>query len=241
MTILEALDEVMRKHFGTPDFGVAKSMPENSHFWAHIVLEADLKEDTGFGVSRDVVRLEELQRAAFQCIAAMDALSTGTRRYSPKSRTLEFISMRLQGHAEAAVFGDARAALMALSDWVSELRREDTFRHPAHGGRNWRAVSIARTCREIWGHGQWERQAHESLPLNALSDAAAHIGEAEYRRLAEAKAEFIRNCAPLAEKMDKPGPFGRFLEDVFEVLGVVGRNGERFSAHSALRSLSDAG
>lgn len=241
MTILEALDEVILNHLGSVDFGVAKTLPENSHFWARIILDADLKEDTVFGVSRDIVGLEELHRAAFQCIAAMDALSTGTRRYPPKSRSLEFIAMRLQGHTEAAVFGDARAALLALSDWVGELRREDTFKHPAHRGKNWRAASIARTCREVWGHGQWERKAHHSLPLNSLSDAAKQVGDAEYMRLAEEQANFIKNCAPLAEKRDKPGPFGRFLEDVFEVLGVVGRNGERYSAQSALRALSDAG
>jgi hypothetical protein len=238
VTIIEAVDAVIVKHLGTSHFPPA-DQPELPGFWARTIVDADLNETLTFGIAADAHAVEKLRRDVKTVIEGIDALAQSTIRYTPTSRSKQAISDALLGREAGSVYYDATQALRVLMDWLTELAKEPAFRRQAKGGRNWRAASVALACRNLWGFGQWHIQGRPNIPGNFFAHVET-VGLEKAEVLQREKIAFVWNCAPRTEKLDAPGPFGRFLEEVLETLGVCGREGQRLSAHSALRALSQA-
>jgi hypothetical protein len=242
MTIIEHLNKVLLKHLGTNCFGPVLSCGVETHnYWARLLLDADLNDTLFFGKSVDAEKLEVAQRSVRNLTQQLVSLSYATKHFTP----MAFSSWRIRNMLERKSrnpFTEAIDALVLLESWLTETRKSDTFKQKATPKRNWRAASVAHCCRVIWGHFHWEKAGNPRVVLNALAFPADWT---DAQRLAEInRAEefdlFIEDFAPRSEKLDCPGPFGRFLEDVLAVLGIEGREGKPFSAHSALRSLAHA-
>jgi hypothetical protein len=238
MPLKEALERVIIKHFGTATFPPADT-PDLSGFWAQTVIDANENSTLTFGESSDADAVAGLRHDVLCVLRGLDALSLSTLNFTPRTRTKEVIAGILLGKEPGAIYRDTSVALHALLGWLNDLAKEPAFRRQAKGGRNWRAASVAVACRNLWGFGQWHIQGHPD-PHSRLRLAKSDLELAEAQRLASAKVTFVMNCAPRSEKYDAPGPFGRFLEEVFEVLEIRGRDGSIVSAHSALRALSQA-
>lgn len=238
MTIVEAVDAVIVRHLGTSRFPPA-DVPELSGFWARSLIDASLNETLSFGLAADALAIEKLRRDVIAVLQGIETLSASTTRFTPTSRSRQAIVSALMGKEPGSIYQEASLNLHVLLDWVTEVGKAPAFRRQAKGGRNWRAASVAMSCRNLWGFAQWHILGKPSPSDDFLAQIAT-IGVDQAEFLQQEKAKFILNCAPRTEKHDAPGPFGRFLEDVLETLGIVGRDGHRLSAHSALRALSQA-
>ena len=105
-------------------------------------------------------------------------------------------------------------------------------RSPAHGipdyqqankKRNWRAMAVAEAARRAWGVEKWRKE-------NGYPD----IWEAGVQSAMWSKA-------PTSQHHDRPGPFGRFLNDLMETLGIFDKTGAPVSAATALNALREIG
>ena len=97
-------------------------------------------------------------------------------------------------------------------------------RRPVPYNFNAEAVSVADECRIIWAEEKWHSESQRKTTF--------WDGEpSEYRC-------FIDEYSPRHQNFYRPGPLGRFIEDVFEVLGIVNVSGEPVSAASALSALA---
>lgn len=119
-----------------------------------------------------------------------------------------------------------------------EMERRTARGPKATGKRNWQAAAVAKVAREIWAEEEWrihpDKYGH-SIVFNALYIFG--LPEKDAKQAMETRREYerhVREFANTTEKLHKPGPFGRFLNDILEVLGVRG------SAATALNSLRDA-
>jgi hypothetical protein len=242
VTTIEHLNAVLLKHLGTNCFGPARSDGvEIPKYWASLLLDADLNDTHFFGRSVDSEKLEDVHRTVRDLTQQLDSLSYATKNYTPRAFSTWRIRNMLEGKRRNP-FSEAIEALVLLELWIAETRKSETFKTKATPKRNWRAASVANFCRMIWGFAHWESQGNSRVITNALAfpaDWTAAQAAAELQRIEEFN-RFVQEFAPRAEKLDAPGPFGRFLEDVLAALGIEGRDGKAFSAHSALRSLAQA-
>ncbi|WP_143076417.1 hypothetical protein [Roseovarius lutimaris] len=112
-----------------------------------------------------------------------------------------------------------------LVDFLSEAHEKIDNAHRYHKklakaspNRNYQVISIASECRNAWGEEQW------------------HIENGEWGEGPDHE-HFVENFAPKSQNHYHPGPFGRFMEDVFECLDVRTSQGNVVSAASALEML----
>lgn len=103
-------------------------------------------------------------------------------------------------------------------------------RNPAHGishyqqankKRNWRAMAVAEAARRAWGVEKWRKE-------NGYPD----IWKPEVQSA-------MWSDAPTSQHHDRPGPFGRFLNDLMETLSIVDKTGAPVSAATALNALRE--
>jgi hypothetical protein len=117
----------------------------------------------------------------------------------------------LDGHDFQALVEEARDMFTQAQKYLSNLR-------PESQKRNWLAVSVVRECRHVWGEEHWAMKYGE-------------WGEgADYE-------EHMEKFPPKTQNHYRPGPFGRFVEDVFETCHVLNETGAVVSAATALESL----
>jgi len=172
---------------------------------------------------------------------AIDGLSQSTISADTSDGVKRKIVAAMMGKVPESRVDEARAKIADLETWLSGISSRPEYKVQAAKKRDWRAVSVADFCRKMWGRSEWARLGR---PYPVFSDGtleAVLAPEATESSYHAAFRKFVEECAPRTEKFDAPGPFGRFLEDVFGALGIHGRGGQPLSAASALRSLKEAG
>lgn len=201
-----------------------------SEYWASAILHAGLLARDRFQVSADVETFEKLERALNEVSRLSAELTySGARAFS------EECQMLWEGYPEDAL-RVGLANVEALRRAVTELRRSPTHRTAASRKLNWDAVSVAKECRSVWAQEEFDAnpEKYGTVILNALNPD----GWTEENRAARERFMLhLRDHAPKNEKNNRPGPFGRFVEDVYETLGIYGRDGEAVRAASALAAL----
>ena len=120
------------------------------------------------------------------------------------------------------------AILLDILKVVSEMSLYYRGQKRATKKRNWRAASVAGSCRDIWTQEHCESQ---SLDWQKFCSGKG-------REMSEAQR--LQRFAPTTEKQDAPGPFGRFLRDVLEALDVRADDGGPVSEKTALDSWRNA-
>lgn len=114
-----------------------------------------------------------------------------------------------------------------------------TERKAALGNRvNLPAAAVFMLCCKIWASEKWYCQ-HEGLKRDQLL-RYFFAYEPTNLNLETAFRSFVDRVIPKAIHHTRPGPFGRFVEDVFEVTPVIGRQGKPVSAATAMASLKRA-
>ena len=95
---------------------------------------------------------------------------------------------------------------------------------------SWEALSVADQCRILWAESAHMLRCFSQSSLEDNTDYS-YLYKDGYHA-------YLENYAPISQKYDAPGPFGRFLQDVFEAMEIRGDDGCAYSAHSALRALA---
>lgn len=167
-----------------------------------------------FIVSPDVEELAKLQRYLQLASQSYRQLSQGTR--------IDLNRVRCDRQGEFPWVDEN--AFQSDLDWMTErvrkLRSWSEYRRVASKKRNWLAMSLTFECQIIWGTEKWIER--NGLPPRDFSHIDAALA-----------------MSPKTQNHTRPGPFGRFVEDVFEVLEVRSRSGAVVSAASALDALRD--
>ena len=189
------------------------SMPDGhtrAQFYANDILGADSDNLKHFPLSADEVHLDRLRRALYD---ALDAV------FEMRPQTLR----NLRGSPEEGV--DLMTCQADLVEFLVEAHDKITRAHTWHNARirtsskrNYRVTAIVSACRNIWGEEHW------CLDHGEWGEGEAHD-------------EFVENFAPRSQNHYRPGPFGRFVEDVFEMLDVRTSDGGVVSAATALEAL----
>jgi len=193
-------------------------------FVASLVLYAENRPALTFGFSMDSSLFEAILRQVRELAQSLDLISLEGKTFIPKTRTLQVIQQTMRpAPLPPNPIENAASALRELEAWIVEVRRHPEFKIQARKRKNWRAASVAGTCRMVWAVAKLNLRDEE----NRLSFSGLSI-------------EAVDSIAPSSEKHDAPGPFGRFLEDVNAALGIMAEDGRPFAAASALRSLKQA-
>lgn len=232
-----AIDAIIVKHLGRSDFADAAGI----FVWANLILDAARDSSLFFGKAPDSEVVADLLRASRQTRLAISKLSESTRA---KVMSNTEIWRLVSGKGDYDLVAAAESILTQLEDVVGDLSKSRPYRVKATKSRNWEAAAVAGVCGIIWGTALLER-AGGRLPAssrpNWIFARTENVGEVEVARLQRQFYDQARELTPTSEKHYKPGPFGRFIEDIFEAIGVIGKDGNPFPAASALRSLKEAG
>ncbi|TNC61326.1 hypothetical protein [Rubellimicrobium roseum] len=223
LTRIKAVEGVIDRHLPslTQEVEVLSSpvwKQKLSSLHAGPIVDAAKRASLNFGASPDVEMLEKVERLCRKLDKALDALSPDTRRY------IEFEKIAWRERNSTSILASCKDQLGRLGKAVGALRNRKMFQATPHQKRNWRAASVAQECRKVWAVGNWSGPLFLARPPDE---------EERYQ-------QHLRDFAPKHEKDATPGPFGRFLEDVLEVLEVEGAKGEIVSAASALRAWREA-
>ena len=204
-----------------------------SDLWSLRIISADVNSREIFGLTatEDVEALTTLERALREFEHKFKKLS------SAAVREIDEVSHALgKEDGWIGLFVDVERFRRTLLH-VQGLRRAKSR---DGGKRDWRAVSVAKQCRDVWGREQVDermRRAGEPPPQNELTEGG--LTDAATRQRDEYKLKITRS-APRVDHNDRPGPFGVFLEEVFDAMDIHGRGGESIRAASALKSLKRA-
>lgn len=192
----------------------------------HVALQivyADDRATVTFGVSIDSELLTQIRSQILELQRSFALLSKEGKTFIPSSHAVQIIESAMKGHREPHPMDTAQNSLRDLVDWLDEMLRYPEFKKQAGRKRNWRAASVAKTCKRVWALGQFN-----------LRNGVTGISHGKLTN------DQLETLLPNTEKYDAPGPFGRFLEDVNLALDILDKNREPFSAASALRSLAQA-
>lgn len=229
---LLAVDAVITLHLGRSDFGQL----HNPLQWAELIVMAGNENSLLFAQSQDAIKVENLIREVRQIRKSIADLGGGTHRLL-NSRTKVWAMVTKP--KEPDLLKAAENALAMLQDGLRSISNEPSMKTQAGAARNWQAAAVAGTCRVIWAAANWESEGKPlptELQPNYLFGKVGDDTPTEASRLNKIYSAHLRDFAPTSEKHDAPGPFGRFLEDVFRALGILNKDGEPFPAASALRS-----
>lgn len=225
-TITETLADIVTQHL--PTATRTRDGETIAQGYARTIIHADVAAEKWLGFSNDLPALEDLSRALRDVRRAFNSLSLHTQ--------LSFQRLGYEDLIELMV----RAELAEES--VSARIRSERSVPVAGAKRNWRAAAVADACRTVWAAEDWHsRVTGTSLEwASGGVNALAAFSDPDRMEVCRVYYEWIRSMAPEHDKADAPGPFGRFLEDVAEGLGIKGRNGTRLTAASALRAVAQA-
>ncbi len=233
---LLALDAVISNNFGRSNFGQSRQ----PHAWAKVLLDSAINGPLHFGLTEDLVKVEDLIRTLRRADELIAGLSPGTREIIVNHSKIWQMVARPNG---PNLLVSSHSEIRRLLDVLEDVSGRRLPKRLAGLARNWRAAAVAGSCRIVWAAAKWESDGKTTPPLPVPQSLFWKVSqdfpvndawlEAEY-------SKFIALAAPTTEKHDAPGPFGRFIEDVFRVLGILGKNGEPFPAASALRAWRSA-
>jgi len=183
-----------------------------------------------FAVSQHVADLQELEVALLRAKVIMDRLGKP-----------------LFYEADSRRFADEPFENFTLSEFDNELQRavqfirafrnDPDFEVAASPKRNWVAASVAETCKNIWGEEK-ALQIHGTIAPHIVPpeqdiqsvEADSWDGYIKYKN-------YLLSLSPNTQNHLRPGPFGRFVEEVFECLSIRDKAGNVVSAATALDSL----
>ncbi|SPJ31472.1 hypothetical protein [Falsiruegeria mediterranea] len=199
---------------------------------------------SGFGVSHDVEEIEQLRRhlSAIQQVAS--SLSPSTVQdicHADWYRGLPYGEFpNLKDLKYSSILPEVLVHIEQLSLALNELEKNPTSKQRAGKKRNWRAIAVVAKCQKIWS----EEHVLEEFRNSGRNPGRLYpmIWHEDYEEQVKGRREFdeaVSLLKPKSAHNDAPGPFGRFVEDVFEVLGITGPRGEPVRAASALRSLAE--
>lgn len=240
------LDAVIDKH-------IPRSKSDQVHLdryasGARSILEAAADPYSIFEVESDAEALASLGKHLDMALKSMGELSVSTNRY---------LTIGLGAAGEPPI--SRREVEITMKQWRSAVKTVSRWRgerKSASKKRNWQAAAIAFECRYIWGQrtliasGDFppaflsnEERAHmaKSLKENPLakSYSSPATNDEVFEELAAAWEARVWEVAPKTQRYDDPGPFGRFLEEIFWQLQILGSDGSPFRAATALQSLTD--
>ncbi|MCA0943377.1 hypothetical protein LCM08_00470 [Salipiger pacificus] len=231
-TIREALMGVIEKHLPSSR-GPNGAGNSRSDMYSRFLVMADVHDSASFGVSHDVEGLEDLERFLSRAMAVVKELS-------PVGRTRLNSELGWYYPENDCPLADLVLAMDIGKRGVANLRKRELFRKKASKRRNWRAASVADEARRVWGLEEFNANPElyggpikNELQILTLPSETATVERNRLRKY----EEFVENYAPTSDNHYRPGPFGRFLEDVFETLGIVTDEGGAVTAATALDAL----
>lgn len=188
--------------------------------YASDIAYADRDREQIFDQSVDAVAIEKLRKHLTLANRALSGLTPGTHSWL---NCMIGGGVLRRPNSDAA--SDFSESLDLITRRLAAMQAVGPFAEKASAKRNWHAVAVTHNCREAWGQEAWIAKNGLPPPIQSV----------EYETfLDEADA-----LAPSTQHHLRPGPFGRFLEDVFAVLEIKGSGGASLSAATALDSLSD--
>jgi len=183
------------------------------------------------GRSQDAEKLSDLRHSAIRFSVMLDGLGDTSRRVlSGRMKT------RSDDNATDDSFATFAASLQELILATEEMGKTRVFARQANAKRNWRALAATHECRKLWAIEHWisDPEKYGPPPRELVADGTPKDQDA--RRLWE---QHLRDYAPKFQNHNRPGPFGRFLEDIMEVTGILANDGNPVSAATALQNLRD--
>jgi hypothetical protein len=196
----------------------------------------------GLVTNRELELLARLRKAALEYEKAIVALTTGDEKrlhlaiHDDDKHLGDQILSILSEYRLPVAFAARRAGVIARC--AQSLLKERGALKEAGTRRNWKIAALAGICREIWAEQEWE-----SDPIKYGKKPTLNIFSPKYltndnEERIQRYSKHIDEYANTTEKMDRPGPFGRFLESI---LGIVSDSEDvPPSAQTALRSWRDA-
>jgi hypothetical protein len=168
------------------------------------------------------------------------ALATATMREMSEDFCRKFEDgaplQRRDGELIRQTLQDSIHSVEAVRDVLLSIQGNQRGSKFSGRKQNWALISLTRMARRVWAAGN---RVADPEKLGRAYKNSAHIllwrldpssGPAlEYET-------FLENFAPISQKPDAPGPFGRFFEEILVALAIQNRNGGRMTASSALRA-----
>lgn len=233
-TKVDALAQIIRNHIpreGIPIVGGHSF----ATFYAQRILFSYQFATRSFGHSNDSGKLKELEAS----IRRTKFLLGDLEHITKKDLDIQLAISREESEEFEAIISLFVDLQMAMRS-VAYLRKREIYSKSTNAKPNWRAISVAKTCRKIWAECEWRAkpETYGPAPLNAL--IASSLGNDEKKKWDDQLREyqcFLDDFAPRTQNHNRPGPFGRFLEDIFECLEVVARDGDAVTAATALDAL----
>ena len=228
------LKECVKRHVGSLEASTNGQTERVERYVSVLCLAYSDFEDE-FSVCEDAIELEELGRVLNRLIACIASISTGTgedMRHSYRE-----VGARSLGGLDIANLGDIAVTAEANLQAMRTLPR---FNRAPGRKRNWRATNVALTCKYIWGEESWLSSGGKIPPSeNCFKNAKIEISGAETWEDFWRFESFLLSLSPRSQNHLRPGPFGLFIEDVFEKLGILTQDGNPVSAATALASLAE--
>jgi len=177
-----------------------------------------------YGQTENAEPLKELQKSLRHCRYLLENLE-----YSTKGALHCRLANRV---GELPAKTDQIRFFSAFLDWigsgesaVQDMLQHQVFREKADPRMNWRAVAIAKYCREIWAREEFlsKPEKYGPAPTEGLGSSTS-MNENFRKQEKSAQADYhqhIQEFAPKTQHPDRPGPFGRLLEDIFQTMGVL--------------------
>lgn len=229
---IEAIRAVFTKNL------VTKELPENFlRDNAYEILSANYNYLDCFSLTSDHAAIEEIHKKISSAKRLVDGLS-GSSRFQlglAYRGAMKYEEPQIKNAEEMRNLVSLK--LNEVVDIIATVKRWKSSDKPSSKNRNWRAAAVARVCRGIWCDAMWLKM-HSDIPIPC---DATNLPTIESRNQAEARFEeycaFIEEKLPRSQHHHRPGPFGRFLEEVFVVLEIFSKDGFPVSAATALDSL----
>lgn len=165
------------------------------------------------GLGWDAVEMENLVRSLNQSLASMERMhrkTIGIFRWFDDAESCKK-RVKMNGHNFFEMVEEARDMAAQAQKFLGNLPSGSQK-------RNWEAVSLVKECRNVWAEEHWAMMNGE-------------WGEGP------SYESFIEEFPPKTQNHYRPGPFGRFVEDIFELCHVLSETGATVSAATALESL----
>lgn len=203
---------------------------ERTERYVSDLLYAKYHWEACFAVSQHVVDLQELEAALLRAKVILDRLGKPLF-YEADSR--EFADQQLENFNLSEFSNELQRSVQ----FIKAFRNEPDLEILASPKRNWVAASVAETCKYIWGEEK-ALQIHGTLALHIVPPEQENQGVQtndwdDYEKL----ENYLLSLSPHTQNHLRPGPFGRFVEEVFECLSIRDKVGNVVSASTALDSL----
>lgn len=172
------------------------------------------------GVGEGIPELEEVSRSLRSALEGLYRLPPSVRS------SFRWVEVAEDGAIDQIAFYPDFCEYIGKAHEISlAIKRHSQKQRAVSPKLDLAAVSVADRCREIWANEVWFA---EDLRQDNFFDPAS---DEEFQ-------EIIDKYSPQSQNHYRPGPFGRFVEDVFEILEIVGADGVPVKAATALKSLS---